>query len=91
MTDIQSTPEDRRAVLGWDFNSDTTPEALAAWEAYEELPINAAWIGTGAEQDAFTAGYDARPVINPVGDNLDRIADALEDIAAFHRGIKANR
>ena len=47
--------------MGWDFNSDTTAEALAAWDAYRELPAN--WdCGTPPsplEQDAFTAGFDA--------------------------------
>ena len=61
MTEIRSTPETIRAAMGWDFNSDTTAEALAAWDAYRELPAN--WdCGTPPsplEQDAFTAGFDA--------------------------------
>jgi hypothetical protein len=44
--------------MGWDFNSDTSLEALAAWEAYRELPLNTSWVGA-TEQDAFTAGFDA--------------------------------
>ncbi|MBC7594561.1 MAG: hypothetical protein H7288_11590 [Kineosporiaceae bacterium] len=91
MTDFKSTPDDRRAVLGWDFNSDTTPEAMAAWEAYEALPINATWDGTGEMQDAFTSGYDARAKNEAVSDNLTRIADSLEDLVKFHRGIKVTR
>lgn len=51
----------RSGVLS-DYDEDTSPEALAAWEVYSTIPANP-WATemTHEErrQDAFTAGFDA--------------------------------
>jgi hypothetical protein len=64
-----------RQHLGWDrsFNQNTSPEALAAWERYNEQPgydnvprTTAEYVGRQTEQDAFTAGFDAARATQPL-------------------------
>jgi len=71
---IQSPPEVIAHHMGWDFNGNTSLEALAAWEAYRQVPVN--YIRDGhEEQDAFTAGFDAARTsnadVNLAVENLD--------------------
>lgn len=41
------------------FNSDASPEALAAWDRYRALPMNFPATPEQSEQDAFTSAWDA--------------------------------
>jgi hypothetical protein len=64
MTDsIKSAPATIAHHMGWDFNQNTSLEALAAWEEYRKLPLNK---GTYTdEKDAFTSGFDAGRTSDP--------------------------
>jgi len=80
MTDLHSTPADRTAVLGWDFNQNASLEALAAWEEYRQIPINPGTFQT--ERDAFTSGFDAATKATT---RNDRTADALEALVTINK------
>jgi len=85
MTDLRSTPAQIRTAMGWNFNSNTTLEALAAWEAYKATPLNDGWegmAGHNSEQDAFTAGFDAARTGGGDDDEMARVhLDAAEQIS----------
>lgn len=44
-----------------EFDGDTSPRALAAWDRYLDTPLNPGFVDVpqAREQDAFTTGYDA--------------------------------
>ena len=75
MTDsIQSPPAVIAHHMGWDFNSNTSLEALAAWEAYLLLPVNYGPPVSADAQDAFTAGFDAARSTQSVAAAINALA-----------------
>jgi len=64
--ELQSSAATIRNAMGWDFNHDASPEALAAWEVYRDTPGNPNVPPAYGEQDAFTSGADAFRITVPV-------------------------